>query len=368
MFKAHCLSTLVAVSLTAVLGAWGQQFPQDSLSESTHTHFPLNPKQAWAMEESLLVWKAYEDDTDYAVHRFLTAPTSNFQKSKQSIKHPEFDWGAGVRVKLTRYLPSIDPWDINLIGTYYHAHADDNAHVNFNVAQTVENTLLSTWDTSGTGSAVKGRASTQMNFFTFDLTAGRYYSLTRKIDIHPFIGVRAVLNYQVYKTSFLGTVLSPPAEPTSRSQFKGDSDFWGVGPRIGTDVALRLGSHWSLMGTFGVSLFGGRYDISERFKGSVIANTASPYHEKLVDKDTVLRSNIDASVGLGWEKWVRRKTVRIAPSFVFEVSEWFSMKRWVDSHFSKSSFSDLTNPKVYPYRRYSDLGLMGFNMNLKVDF
>jgi hypothetical protein len=202
------------------------------------------------------------------------------------------------------------------------------------------------------------------------LTAGRYYSLTKKIDIHPFVGIRSVLNYQNFKMSFTNGQ-GFAGGPMSDSQIKGDHDFWGVGPRIGTDVALRFGHHWSLKGTFGASLFGGRVDVSEKSNGNIFAadfGITAPYRDELKDEDSVLRSNIDASLGLGWEKWVRKNTVRIAPSLVFEVSEWFSMKRWIDSNISEFSFETGAQPVIYPHRRYSNLGLMGFNINLKVDF
>ena len=366
MFKAYYLSTLVAFSLTTTLGAWGHKAPMHQVNEPVDDHFPLHPKQAWALEESLLVWKTYEDDTDYAVRRVLTTLPDSSQRAKQTIKHPTFDWNTGVRVKLTRYLPSNDPWDVNLIGTYFYDQAESDRSVNFILGSSSQDVLISTWDTTGAGFASKARASTKMNFFTIDLTAGRYYSLTRKINIHPFIGIRTALNYQDYKASFI----NPSSNPSSENpRFKGEFDFWGVGPRIGTDIALRFGRHWSLLGTFGASLFGGRYEIDQTFTGaSSLVQNGATYHEKITDKDTVLRSNIDASLGLGWEKWVRKKTVCISPSFVFEVSEWFSMKRWVDSHFYTGSFSSGSDPVIYPHRRYSDLGLMGFNINLKVDF
>lgn len=369
MFKTYRLSALIAVSLSSVIGAWGQRSPMDQDAPPADIHFPLNDAQAWAVEESLLIWKTYEDDTDYAVHYFIRDPTDSSRISKSSIKHPEFEWSTGVRLKLTRYLPSSDPWDVNVIATYYYDQAEDGVKVNLVSDNLVDNFLVSTWSSISAGAAAKARATSQMNFFTFDLTAGRYFSLTRKIDIHPFIGIRTVLNYQDYKATFFGKIVSADEAPFAKARFKGGFDFWGVGPRIGADVALRMGRHWSLIGTFGASLFGGRYDIDERFAGHAFAvKEGTPFHEKLADEDNVLRSNIDVSLGLGWEKWVRGKTVRIAPSFVFEVSEWFSMKRWIDSSIFRSSFATTPDPIIYTHRRYSDLGLMGFNINLKVDF
>jgi len=44
------------------------------------------------------------------------------------------------------------------------------------------------------------------------------------------------------------------------------------------------------------------------------------------------------------------------------------MKRWIDSNISTFSFETGAQPVIFPHRRYSNLGLMGFNINLKVDF
>ncbi|MBP7075109.1 MAG: hypothetical protein KBA81_06980 [Rhabdochlamydiaceae bacterium] len=372
MFKAHHLSALIAVSLfTSSLSAWVQKSAFEQPPEPVDTHFPLNPSQSWALEESLLVWKTFEDDTDYALHHSNTQKNLPHVFVKDTPKHPGFDWSTGVRVAVTHYLSSSDPWDVNLIATYFYDQADDDTHVNFLVDSPGNNFLYSTMDTTLVGFASKAEMFTHMNFFTFDLTAGRYYSLTKKIDIHPFIGVRTVLNYQTFKMSFTNTPGFFANPTVVKSQIKGDHDFWGVGPRIGTDIALHIGRRWSLKGTFGASLFGGRIDVSEKSKGQLSAATSgitAPYHDKLEDKDTVLRSNIDASLGLGWEKWVKKNTVRIAPSLVFEVSEWFSMKRWIDSNISTFSFETGAQPVIFPHRRYSNLGLMGFNINLKVDF
>lgn len=368
MVKAYHLSALVAFSITTALGAWGQRAQTDSMSSAPDVRFPLSPEQSWAAEESLLVWKAYEDDTDYAVHRRVQTLTDSTRSGKQTIKHPEFDWSAGVRLKLTRYLPSNDPWDVNFVGTYYYADAKDHVKVHFDpFSSTSQNVLFSAWNSGLSGSAAKAKASTKMNFFTFDLTVGRYYSLTRRVDIHPFIGVRTALNYQDYRARYLSTVSFSPGFDFFTAKFKGEVDFWGVGPRVGTDVTLVMGRHWSLMGTFGASLFGGRYGVREKFHG-MITGIPSFLNEKIKDRDTVLRSNIDLSLGLSWEKWVRNGTVRIAPSFVFEVSEWFSMKRWINSMANRRSLSDFSNPVLRTDRKYSDLGLMGFNINLKVDF
>lgn len=369
MFKAVSFSALTLVSLSSILGAWGQRAPMDHPKESIDLRFPLNPNQGWALEESLLIWKTYEDDVDYAVRRTVNNPSSSLEEEQYRLKHPDFKWGTGVRVKLTRYLPSNDPWDVDFIGTYYYN--EGKGHTNLDSASDTASLLdhaSSTWDTKGSPIAESAHASTRMNFFTFDLITGRYYSLTKKVDIHPFIGLRTALNYQQYKTTYSST-LALGSEPLSKTSFNGDHSFWGIGPRIGTDLALKFGRHWSFLATLAGSLFVGRYDIQETFHGKIrLSQTPVPYRERLEDKDTVLRSNIDASLGLGWEKWVRGGTVRIAPSFVFEVSEWFSMKRWTNTHNADSTFTAGMQPRIQTHRRYSDLGLMGFNVNLQIDF
>lgn len=369
MFKAVSLSALTLISLSSFLEAWGQRASINQPEESINLRFPLNPNQGWALEESLLVWKTYEDDIDYAVRRTVDNPSSSLEQEQYRVKHPDFKWGTGVRLKLTRYLPSNDPWDVDFIGTYYYN--EGKGHVNLDSASDTASLLdqaSSTWDTLGSPIAESARTNTRMNFFTFDLITGRYYSLTRKVDIHPFIGLRSVFNYQRYKTTYSST-LTLDSEPFSKTSFNGNHDFWGVGPRIGTDLALKFGRHWSLLATLAGSFFVGSYDVQEFFRGQTqLLQNIAPYRERLEDKDTVVRSNIDASLGLGWEKWVRGGTVRIAPSFVFEVSEWFSMKRWINTHNGSNTFIAGTQPRIQTHRRYSDLGLMGFNVNLQIDF
>ena len=370
MVKPVHFSAVAFVTLSSVLGAWGQGFSStDQKKTLPDLHFPFNPDQAWALEESLLVWRPYEDDTDYAVRTSLRNESPQLDDFDVRVKHPSFKWGTGVRLKLTRYLPSRDdPWDLDFIGTYYYSQGKD--HVDINPANLTggafNESIVSPWDTDGIGPAARAKVAVNLNFFNFDFVIGRYYSLTRKIDIHPFIGIRSVLLFQDYKASYSSSIF-PAVFALSNHSFKGEHNFWGVGPRIGTDLNLRFGRHWSLLATFGASLFAGRYNIKEKVAGSIVNLQAlEPLDEKIRDKEASLRSNLDASIGLGWEKWIRNKTVRIAPSFAFEVSEWFAMKRWVDLH----SFGSVSSPgpTIKSHRRYSDLGLMGFNVNLQIDF
>ena len=364
-------SALTFITLSSVVGAWGQGSPSsDQRTLPPDLHFPFHPEQAWAVEESLLVWRPSEDALDYAVRSTLETESSGSQSKEVRLKHPDFKWGTGVRLKLTRYLPSSDPWDIDLIGTYYYSGGHNDVKVKSGSSLSSgssQDKIESTWETAAFGVAPKARSNVRMNFFNFDLLVGRHYCLTRKIDIHPFIGIRSVLLYQDYKASYFSS-LDPEVLPLRKTSFKGENSFWGVGPRIGADLSLHLGRHWSLLSTFGGSFFAGRSHVQEKIDGSVII-VASPssMEEKIKTKDSILRSNLDASIGLGWEKWVRNKTVRIAPSLVFEVSEWFAIKRWVDAH-SVQSADIFAPPAVQSHRRYSDLGLMGFNINLQIDF
>lgn len=368
MVKPVYFSAVAFVVLSSVLGAWGLGSPDgEQRKMPLDDAFPFNPQQAWAVEESLLVWRPYEDETDYAAYQ-STKIAGSISKIEYQVKHPTFKWGTGVRLKFMRYLPSNDPWDIDLLGTYYYSQGKDDVNVNpaHLGAGNLQKKIIPAWDEIALGTAAKAQTNVSLNFFNFDLIAGRHYSLTRKIDIHPFVGIRSVLLFQKYKTSYLSTS-SLTFAPLANHSFKGEHSFWGVGPRIGTDLVMHLGRQWSFLATLGASFFAGRYNVQEAFKGSrFIGFTDTPLNEKVKDKEAILRSNLDASLGLGWEKWVKKGTVRIAPSFAFEVSEWFAIKRWVDLHTLDTASS--SGPTVHSHRRYSDLGLMGFNINLQVDF
>jgi hypothetical protein len=222
------------------------------------------------------------------------------------------------------------------------------------------------------GPALQTKLNWRINYFTWDLAAGRLYNLTRKVIMHPFISLRTMLIYEKYSNKNETPILDSLIEPTLAStKFKADSSVWGIGPRIGSDFIFNFGHGWSFVGGLSGALVMGRYNLKEKVDGFLpLAGIApsAPAHLKIKDADTVMRANLEGNIGLGWEKWVREHSVRIAPSFMFEVTQWYLINNWSATNLPTSPSPGDPDWGMLSTRRMGDLGFLGFTVNLQVDF
>jgi hypothetical protein len=210
----------------------------------------------------------------------------------------------------------------------------------------------------------KGEGNWRLNFFTVDLALGRNTFVSSKIAAHPFLALRGVFvnEHDASKLSFEEGA-TPAVLGDAKFKSKGRNNFWGVGPRIGTDFTYYMQPTWTLLGSFSGSVLLGSYGVHEEM---TLFRSIVPRTNKFTAKDSgfAIRGNLEGSIGLGWEKWFKHRTVRLAPSFVFEAAQWYDMNQ-------RMSLGDLnsaepTNNQIG--RRHGDLTLWGFNFNLQVDF
>lgn len=338
--------------------------------EATHEafDFPLNPDQGWYTRESYLILKPYLDDADYASRTTTSGDLGTEVDLKVRLEKPDFDWYSGVRLAVGRYLPNHNQWDIAFSMTYFYANETDESSPHVLNGATLDPLWL------GLDALLAGatQASVQwlLNYFTWDLTAGREFQFLKTVVAHPYIGLRAALINQDYKATYFNNGEDVTNPTTMNAKFKGDGDFWGIGPRAGIDFQFNLGKYWLLLGSFSGSIFYGNLSLEEKIDiDQVYLPTNKPYSDnaKGINNTYCVRSNIEGSIGIGWEAWVRNRTVRIAPSLLFEAAQWFGANQFfaLDTS-STDAFDNLTMPSMN--RHYGDLALVGFSFNLQVDF
>ncbi len=363
------MTTFVATSLVVLntqdLWSWGQPRtlpdpPSRGQSSDVQETFPLNDQQGWYTTESYLLWKPHEDDIDWGV-KFFSGSTSNVSVNTQ-LKKPDFDWSSGVRIAIGRYLPNHDHWDLSVISTYFYSDTHNESSPN----PSKGGSLLAMWSpTAPTFNFSEGEGSWRLNFFTWDLACGRNLFLSSKIHAHPFFSLRSYLIYEDQSAKFSGTNATRNNVQTASLKFKGFNDSWGIGPRVGSDFTFYLNKFWTIIGSLSGSVLLGSYKVSEKIENQINA-TGNSF--KISDHGYDIRSNLEGSIGMGWEKWVSRNRVRIAPSVVFEAAEWFDMNQWIVVR-NHSSFAPVTNLQYYTTdRKHGDLSFLGFTFNLQVDF
>jgi hypothetical protein len=366
------IKTVVASSLMIMgsepLWSWGQpRMGAEANSRSlVEPSFPLNEHQDWYVRESYLLWSPHEDDVDWA-NRFSTISSSNIDL-KVRMKKPDFGWYSGARLAIGRYLPNHDYWDASLISTYFYAENKNHASPH----RESGGTLISTW--SPVSQAInydEGKSTWRLNFFTWDLALGRNLFLSSKITAHPFFSLRTFLIYEKQAARYRGQqgIFNLPTMVSAK--FEGYNNSWGIGPRLGSEFTYYLNKFWTLMGSFSGSVLLGSYQVGERVKTRTV-NVSDPTNNDnhafhISDHGFAIRPNLEGSIGMGWEKWVKRNRVRIAPSIIFEASQWFDMNQWIVLRSPRVPAP--TSLQYYSTsRRHGDLTFLGFTFNLQTDF
>ncbi|WP_296744116.1 Lpg1974 family pore-forming outer membrane protein [Mesorhizobium sp.] len=148
---------------------------------------------------------------------------------------------------------------------------------------------------TGTNSA---SISHGFNFQTFDFDVGKRVKV-QSADIRFFGGLRllhADQTFSDFSTSFTPT--NPTAEGETFDKL-GNSEFWGVGPRVGAEAYYPIGETWGLSGSVAGSVMWGR---REDYTSVTLATTNPNFRESENNSqhasETV--SNVEASAGLSW--------------------------------------------------------------------
>lgn len=379
MTKRFCSSLLLSSCLfTTVLSGWGNaEYTPPSLVPAASptldvTSFPLNADQEWFVKPSLLVWRPYQDDIDSGFTLAFKSIQPIFSKDK--TQNVDFQWGTGVRLNIGRYLPHHEQWDVTLATTYFYSDTRETIKgKGFDSPFTITDLVVVNpgWNPQILGSAnLKTNLNWRINYFTWDLAVGRLYNLTRKLVIHPYLCLRTTLMYEKYTNKNLAAGFSDRGDVAwLNTSFKAYNSIWGIGPRIGSDVMFNFGRGWSFLGGFSGSIVMGRYHIKENLDGHLTVAQVFPSPKarlKIRDADSMMRANLEGNIGLGWEKWVRNHSVRIAPSFLFEVTEWFLINNWVATTIPATN--GVPDWGMDSNRRMGDLGFLGFTVNLQIDF
>jgi len=368
------LSYVGLLSASASLFGWGHNnIAEPNLSIQTPIGFPLNADQGWFVKESYLIMRPNEEDLDYADHVSVDRTDSELNMHLKP-KKPDFEWFSGVRMGLGRYLPNHDAWDVTFFTTYFYANEEDHSSPNRNKGAT----LTPLWIPHFTGNTTKGSVDWRLNYFTWDLSFGREFGLMKTLIAHPYIGLRAALINRIYNVKYADHLFIPAGfgtinnsiDRTITDRFKADNDYWGIGPRLGADFTFTFKNGWAFLGNFSGTILFGASDVEEKIYSKTVLNTVPTLQTfKTFDDRYTVRANLEGSFGIGWEAWVRNHTVRIAPSVLFEATTWFDANQLFEV---REGFLAGNNPLLISNfgaaRRQGDLTLMGFSVNLQVDF
>ncbi|MBS0603876.1 MAG: hypothetical protein JSS60_02435 [Verrucomicrobia bacterium] len=302
-----------------------------------------NSNDLW-IDGEILFWKSNMGSLDYGV----TSESPN-RIDDGHVKHPEFNWDWGFRLGLGYKLPH-DKWDIFVNYTYVHARAHGHAGDSDDV-------IFPRW-ASGVNAtpnvpffANSAKAHWHANLNMGDVELGRTCFVSKWLTIRPFIGVRGLVIDQEYSVEYKGGTMAPFDEDKVHM----DTDFWGVGIRIGANTLWGLGKGFSIYGNGSVSLLSGDFDVHE--------------HEKLEDADIRLMNierdvdnvvvTADLALGLQWDYMFSKDRYHFGVKMGWEFDMFFDQNQlfnFLGSNPGSISFAD------------DDLSFQGLTLGFRFDF
>jgi hypothetical protein len=314
-------------------------------------------------EIDYLFWKPYQDDLIFATKTHDTT-SGSVRSLKIRPKTPDFNLGSGVRVGFGAY--TSDVWDVTARGTYFYTDGHEEANAS-NGAQVSPSFFPGFEGGQGTESSGFWR----LNFGLIDLAVGRDYALTRKVSFHPFIGVRnAWINQKFKSTSQALVERNTPPNEQGKSKNSFTNDIWGIGPRVGFDLTYYVAKEWSLQGGLSGAFIYGKFSARQKANMDIIPSTTAGVSQLKInakDSNNLIRSNLDAYFGIGWDRWLRDGRNRVHVALLCETSYWYH----VNQYFDVDTGTIGTSPAVTTtntYKRNGDLAFFGGTLHFQFDF
>jgi hypothetical protein len=344
--KLNKISYLIAISLLLAsekaLSAETQQSP------STWPLFNPNAmpdsRGLW-VDGELLFWQSNVGSLDYGVDSKSTTSVNHGH-----VHHPHFDWNAGFRLGLGAKLPH-DKWDLFVNYTYMHGRAHGSFHESGRV-------IFPTWASgfnAADGTVVyadSAKAHWHLNLNMTDLELGRNCIVSQWLSIRPFAGIRGLIIDQTYHVQYLGGTVAP----TDTDNVHLDTNFWGVGLRMGFNSLWGLGKGLGLYGNGSASLLSGHFDIDEKEKLKKAGTRLFS-----VDRDV---NNVvvaaDFALGIQWDYLFSKDRYHFGVKFGWEFNMFFDQNQLFN-------FLSSSNPGSVNFQN-DDLSFQGVTLGLRFDF
>ena len=379
------LSTVGLLSLltlqTNVHAVWGskkekeKEEPKDTTVQGRH----IPDERRVFIEADYLFWVPSQENLIYASKAKLSTADGSgngITGISGRIKTPSFELSSGVRVGLGGY--TSDGWDVNARATYLYSDTKSIHHANTAEGQA----LLPAFIPLVLGSiANKATASWQLNAWIFDLNLGREYFLTRRLTIHPFIGLRGAMFNQAFRTTYNANFSQSNGRTTVNEEhttgIRMHNDFAGAGPRAGLDSSFYLSKRWSLLGGVSGTVYYGQYQVKSNgdgFNGDNNGSANTPRIRPLTvnykNKGHLVRTNMDAYFGIGWDHWYNNGKNRVYLALVTEGSYWWGINQLCDTDLTLNNDSNSNSNDFSSnfQKRNGDLGFFGGTFHFQLDF
>ena len=339
---------LAALGLSA--SAYAAHPVEDMLPAAPPTVAVTIPQQtgSWVIGVEALYQAPGNGDPQYAITATANGPTTlgNLTTVDAAAKvhnvDPEHDWGWQLDLA---YLFAGNGRDVELSWKHLDTSDSDTANrpasafmsgpslvtpIIASIVSTNPPVFVNGWDTA--------RGKSDYDYDHVDLVFGQKADFGQKVTLRAFGGLRYAqidfkdegyyLAQEVPVNGLQGNV--DTAELYARSK----SEFDGLGLRAGIDTKVRLGSNFSIVGTFGGSLLVGDRDKSTSINGSYIdrntgagvpnAEFAATATIKTSD-ETLVVPELDARLGINYA-WAFNPDAALEIELGYETINYFDVK------------------------------------------
>ncbi len=316
-------------------------------------------KGGFVARADYLYWRADEEGVEYgSVTKIAPIPSDN----SSHLKSPKVQWNSGFRLGMGYTFVDQDYWNLAALWTHFFTHQSDSKAFSGNGE--AGSFFVPAWGTALLGTAAdRAWVKWNLNYNVYDLNLARNYFVLNTLCVQPFVGLRGATIQQRYHASY-NAIPNPGTSARIPTSFKAHTDFWGVGAHLGTALKWQMNRSFSFLGNVGTSLLYGDFKIREKYQSILRTNgvtTLFPFQEHL----TTGAFNVDAMLGLQWEKFFNQNKYRLSFTAGYEWSEWFSQNRMLKLNQLVTSTNTIGNEVSLSK---GDLTLQGASFQIRWEF
>ena len=313
-----------------------------------------------------LYWRAYEDGMDFAQKAHIEIPAGQgLELANSKVHNLHFHYGPGVRAGIGYYMPHSD-WDLFAQWTYLHpiARKKINGFNNYNLSSgAIGDYFFPTRSVESLTPLHGADGHWGVVYHTATLELGRVFSFNRWLSLRPHFGLMSAWINQKIKVEYDHFTTGPVVEP-ERILVKQRNNFWGIGFRAGLDTRWPLSQGFSIYGNFAAALLWGHFHLSDHQAGdpsTVFGSNQARFISSIFSSIERLRPNLQAALGLRWDKYIKKNRYHWGVNVGYEFNEWFDQNELYRIVSSNFSLQNLTHPG-------GDFGFQGWNFGLRFDF
>lgn len=329
-----------------------------------------NNDNSFGFRADFLWWRVCEEGLELGREESVVKTTSGLESDSCTLKNvsrekrPNFKYDPGFRIGFAHFC-ACDCWDFAVNWTHFrsksHVHGRSHGDTKF----------FSSWERLE--EAVPGFAKGQyvLSLDLVDIEFGRKFYVSNCFVLRPEFGIRIARINQNFKVFATAEEDHKSSDPFCKfnSHSKSRSDFIAAGPRIGSDIELRLNCGLTLFGCGAASIVFGKFDnhSREHFKDPHAKND-SPSDFQYFQKSSAHRCSraiTDLAFGVKWDhcfEWCNR-CHPVSLAFAWEHHAFFDMNNF---NFRERGFDYWVQDPAH--RKHGDLFTQGLTVSLVFGF